>query len=222
MTLEARLDDGDDRARPSAAGQGGRLEAVVAEILDAADAGAGRHIHHRPTGEDRDVQTIPVPRSEPGQSPKGALGARIDRRGAWVTRTDGQGPVEVGDHEETAGRRGESIERDGDLGTARDRIGHGWSTPGRIAATGATLGGGVDGAALVAGPGLGLELGLGLGVGLGSGVGLAVATGLWRRLDGHRRGRYRRCRGRSGQQDPPDGHARDGHAEEQPDDDRET
>ena len=78
----------------------------------------------------RPCATMP---GEPAQRP---LGARLDPGGRRVARRARERPVEVGDHQQRGRRLDEPVERGGDLGRRRDRVGHGWtSTPGRIVAT---------------------------------------------------------------------------------------
>ena len=61
------------------------LQAVVAEVLDAAHADPRRDVGHRPAGQDRDGGRGPAaPRTARSQSPQGPPGERLDRRGGRV------------------------------------------------------------------------------------------------------------------------------------------
>ena len=100
-----RLIRGLQPGRIDAARQPAGLEAVIAEILDTADADPRGRIGHGPSGQDRDAEPPRSRRGQGGQAPEGPAGEGLDGRRGWVTRAAREGPVEVGDDQDPAVRR---------------------------------------------------------------------------------------------------------------------
>ena len=73
---------------PPAAWQPAVLEAVVAEVLDPADADARRDVGHGPPGQDGDVKAPRPSGREAAEAPKGPPRERLDAGRGRVTRPD--------------------------------------------------------------------------------------------------------------------------------------
>ncbi len=114
--LEPGLDGGRDPVRRAAPIEPGRLQAVVAEILDAADPGTRCDIRDGPPGQDGHVQAAGPGVRDPGQASERAPGARVDGRRRGVARAGRQRAVEIRDDEQGCRRRHEPVERGGDVG----------------------------------------------------------------------------------------------------------
>ena len=82
--LEAGLDDGGDGVGRPASIEPRRLQAVIAQVLDAADPGPGRDVRDGPPGEDGHVQPARPRGGDPGQTPECAPGAGIDAGGRRI------------------------------------------------------------------------------------------------------------------------------------------
>jgi len=102
---------GVEAAGVRAAPKGARLETVVAEVRDPADADACRHVGRGPSGQDRHDDPFRAVRGNPRQPSERAPSEREDRRSTWVARSFRERAVEVGDDEETSGMTGDVSNR---------------------------------------------------------------------------------------------------------------
>ena len=96
----AGTERGLDAGRVAAARERAGLEAVVAEIDDAADADPGGDVGRGPTGQDRHRHAVGPCRRDAGQPAQRAASERDDRRRRRVARALGQRPVEVAHDEQ--------------------------------------------------------------------------------------------------------------------------
>ncbi len=94
----------DEARRIPAPRERSRLEAVIAEIGQAADAHPRRDIECGPAGQDGDGESFRMPGGHAGKPSERAAGQGHDGGRARIARALGQRAVEVGHHEKRTGR----------------------------------------------------------------------------------------------------------------------
>ena len=94
----------DEAGRITAARERPRLEAVIAEVGQAADADPRRDIQRGPAGQDGDGEPLRVSGRHARQSSEGPARQGHDGGRARIARALGQRAVEVGHDEQRAGR----------------------------------------------------------------------------------------------------------------------
>ena len=122
VRIERRVGDDPELLRAPAARQRSVLEAVVTEVLHAADPHAHGDIRHDPPGQDGDVDPARSLGRDPCERAQAALRDRLDDRHRRVAGTDRKRPVEVGDDQDGPGGS-EGDRRFRDVGRGRDHGG---------------------------------------------------------------------------------------------------
>ena len=79
------------------------VDAVIAEVLDTADANPAGNIADGPAGQDGDGQAVRAIGCDTGQPAQGAPGNRVDPGGHRVELDLGDGPVEIRHDQDPAG-----------------------------------------------------------------------------------------------------------------------